>query len=223
MKGIAFLDMDGTMLSRRTVDVLCEALEKLDGLKELDKRSQYMFEFEISQEIARLLSGSRKEKLEELFDSIPLNENVENFINFLKNHGFKTVIVTDSYQFLAQRLAKKLGIDLAYANTVEFKDDILTGKLLMKYPCMKIPNCKEYSLCKRRVLLELGRKFRGVTLAIGDGASDICMVQAADVGVAYNPKSQQLTDVAKFVVSNFVELEKILSQILPFKFRSSGY
>ncbi|MGQ9550889.1 MAG: HAD family hydrolase [Candidatus Bathycorpusculaceae bacterium] len=223
MKGIAFLDMDGTILSRRTVDVLCEALEKLDELRELDKRSQRMREFEISQEIARLLSGSRKEKLEELFDAIPLNKNAENFIRFLKNHGFKTVLVTDSYQFLAKRLAEKLGMDLAYGNAVEFKDDIFTGKLLMKYPCMKIPGCKEYSLCKRRVLLEVKRKFKGVTLAIGDGGSDICMVEAADVGIAYTPKSERLMDVAKFTVSNFLELEKILSQMLGSNYRRSGY
>jgi HAD superfamily phosphoserine phosphatase-like hydrolase len=192
-------------------------------LRELDKRSQYMREFEISQEIARLLSGSRKEKLEELFDAIPLNKNVKNFISFLKNHGFKTVIVTDSYQFLAKRLAEKLGVDLAYGNIAEFNGNIFTGKLRMKYPCMRIPNCKEYSLCKRRVLLEVKKKFKGMTVAIGDGGSDICMVQAADVGIAYNPKSEQLIDVAKFTVSNFAELEKNLCQILSSKSRSSGY
>ena len=72
-------------------------------------------------------------------------------------------------------------------------------------------------------MLEVKRKFKGVTLAIGDGGSDICMVKAADVGIAYNPKSEQLLDVAKFTVSNFLELEKILSQMLGSNCRCSGY
>ncbi|MEM2915422.1 MAG: HAD-IB family phosphatase, partial [Candidatus Bathyarchaeia archaeon] len=134
----------------------------------------------------------------------------------LKDCGFKTGIVTDSYQFLAERLAKKLGVDLIYGNAVELREGVFTGKLVIRYPCMNIPNCRKYSLCKRRVLLKLKEKICGVSVAVGDSGSDICMVQAADIGIAYNPTSAQLMNLAKFTVFSFEELERILRPYFTF-------
>lgn len=213
MKGLALLDMDGTLLSERTIDVLCEKFGKADELKEIDERAPGMLAFEVTQEIVRLFSGINRGEMERAFGSIALNPGVEDFLSFLTKRGFRPVIVTVSYRFLADQLAKRLNIDLVYGNDVEFHDETFTGKLLMRYPCMKIPNCRQHSLCKLRVLLELKKAFGGTLLAVGDSEADVCMVQGADIGVAYRPRSEALREVAKVTVSSFKELIESLGQV----------
>lgn len=219
MRGLALLDMDGTILSKRTIDELCKAFGKSEALSRLDEMSNDMSEYEVAQEIGRLFSGVRREEMEEVFDSIPLNRGVQDLISFLKKNGLKPVIVTDSYQFLAERLARRLGIKCVYGNITKFRDGIFAGELILRYPCMKVPNCREYSLCKLRILQSLKSAFGGMTIAVGDGGSDICMVQGADIGVAYRPKSEVLRRVAKITVTDFSELIKILKSYLDYNIK----
>ena len=221
VEGFALLDMDGTILSRRSLDVFCERFGKTRELVELEERVRGKPEREIAEEVARLFTGIRRRDMEEAFDEIPLNPGVKEFIRFLKLHGFKVAIATDSYRFLAQRLAGRLGIDLAFGNEVEFDGGIFTGRISSHYPCMGIPGCREYSICKLRILLELKETYGGVSLAVGDGGSDICMVQGADIGVAYRPSHPLLKEKAKIIVSSFADLQEILKELPPFSYRRS--
>ncbi|MDQ7031809.1 MAG: hypothetical protein Q9M37_03705, partial [Desulfonauticus sp.] len=101
MRWLAVLDMDGTLLEHRTVDVLCEKLGLLKNLVEIDRTSKNLWAYEVSLEIAKLFSGFSAAKLEEIFDTIPVVKGAKDFVSFLKSREFVTAIVTDSYEFLA--------------------------------------------------------------------------------------------------------------------------
>lgn len=214
ISGVALLDMDGTLLSKRTIDTLCDALGLSERLRIIDQVSLTLPAYRVTQEITKLLHGKAKETIEQLFDSIPLNAGAEELVCFFRDRNFITAVVTDSYQFLAELLAKRLGSDATYGNIAEIRNGVLTGRLLTPHNCMNIPNCREHSVCKLWFLQKFRNEFGGLAISVGDSESDICMTLGADIGVAYRPKSPRLKQIARIVVSDFKELIGLLEDML---------
>ena len=212
--GIAILDMDGTILSRRSIDVFCDGFGFTEKLVEVDRQSSNLPAYMVSEAIARFFSGLPKHRLEQMFDSIPLNHGINDIISFLKSNEFHIAIATDSYQFLAERLAKRLGADSCYGNLVELQDGLLTGRLLTDHHCLRIEGCREYSSCKLWFLRQMKTRIGGITVAVGDGDSDLCMIKGADLGIAYRPKSKSLAKVANLVAEDFYEVINFLKREL---------
>lgn len=206
MKAILITDMDGTLLAKRTVDVLSKAFGLENRLKQIDKESKGLPAFKVSEKVARIFQGIPKVRMEEVFDTIPLNPNAEKFIIYVKQKGLITAIATDSYQFLAERLAKRLKVDMVYGHKVEFSKGVFTGRLLSKYQCLEISGCKRYYICKLWFLQRVRERFEAPIITIGDGESDYCMSTKADLAIAFKPKCESLVKVAKLVVESFDEL-----------------
>lgn len=226
MKWLAILDMDGTLLERRTVDVLCEKLGFLDSLMEIDEASKNMWAYEVSLKIAKLFSGIKASKLEEIFDKIPVVNGAKEFVSFLKSRGFVTAIVTDSYEFLAHRLAKKLGVDIVKGNILEVQNGVVTGNIVMPMGWEKEgqQNCQRKAVCKLHVMNELLKEYsieNNRTLAVGDSQSDLCIIRKAKIGIAFRPKDEVITKVADIVVhTDFYEL---INKLKTFLERCSNY
>ena len=72
--GVALLDVDGTILSRRSIDVLCERFGFASELKRIDLEFRNAPGYVVTQKIAALFSGKKRNDLEKIFDTIPLNE-----------------------------------------------------------------------------------------------------------------------------------------------------
>lgn len=212
--GVAIIDMDGTLLTRRSIDVFCEAFNLKDELKRIDEWSLKVPAYKVTERVAKLLSGRGKGELEEIFSRIPLAPGAEEFVNYLKGRGFKVAIATDSFQFLGEALAKKLGVDEVYGNVLEFKGGVVTGKVLTERRCMKIQGCREFAVCKLWFLNKLKRGVGGVGVCVGDGESDLCAFAGADIAIAYNPKSEKLRERAHAVVSNFKDAVNFLERSL---------
>lgn len=210
--GVAILDMDGTLLSKRSIDLFCAELGLTERLAQVDRLSSHLAAYKISGIIASFFKGIPRDRLEGLLDSIPLNEGADDFVNFLKSKGFFVAIATDSYEFLAERLARRIGADAAYGNIVEVRGDFLTGNLLTDRRCLKVEGCREYSTCKLWFMRKLKNKIGGLTVAVGDGDSDLCAIGGADIGVAYRPKTNSIAMVADFVASNYSEIERWLEE-----------
>jgi len=212
MKWLAVLDMDGTLLERRTVDVLCERLGLLNSLIEIDKISKNLKAYEVSFKIAKLFSGFKVSRIEEIFDTIPLVRGAKDFVSFLKSKQFLIAIVTDSYEFLAFRLARRLDVDVVKGNVLEIQNGIITGKIVMPmgWEEEKQRNCQKKSVCKLHVMKELMKKYsinNNRTLAVGDSQNDLCMIKKARIGVAFRPKNEAIIEAADIVVhTDFYEL-----------------
>jgi phosphoserine phosphatase len=214
LKGIALIDMDGTLLTERSIDYICEALGLTHKLKEIDAQSNFLPSYETSKKIAKLLEGIEVKKIEKIFDRIRINPWSKELIQYLKGKGFSIIIVSESYEFLVKRLAKKLGIKHFYANKLKIVDGKISGNLIGRAPHKVINGCKQHSLCKLSILESIKKRFNGKIIAIGDSDVDICMVKNADIGIAYNPKSEELKKVAKIVSYDYRELIKDLDKLL---------
>jgi phosphoserine phosphatase len=210
--GVAILDMDGTLLSKRSIDVFCAELGFTERLAQVDRLSSHLPAYKISEIIASFFKGIPRRRLEGLFDSIPLNEGADDFVSFLKSKGFFVAVATDSYDFLAERLTREIDADAAYGNIVEVRGDFLTGNLLTDRRCLKVEGCREYSTCKLWFMRKLNNRLGGLTLAVGDGDSDLCAIGGADMGVAYRPKTNSIAVVADFVASDYSHIESWLEE-----------
>jgi phosphoserine phosphatase len=220
--GVALLDMDGTLLSKRSIDVFCAELGFTERLADVDRLSHGLPAYRISDMIAAFFKGLPAHRLEGLFDSIPLNQGADDFISYLRSNGFFVAIATDSYEFLAERLARRIHADAVYGNIVEKQDGVLTGRLLTDHRCLKIKGCREYSTCKLWFMRKLKDKVGGFTVAVGDGESDFCAIGGADIGIAYQPKTQSIVKVAEMAVSDYSEIESRVRREMSIRRTSSS-
>ena len=209
---LVIFDMDGTLLKGRTIFVFAHKkgfMNELLNIINSDRKS-----YEKSIEIAKLLKGMNSRELLEIFRGIPLQDYVETVIKELKEKNIKTAIITNSYQFVADDLKERLGIDYAFANNLIIDDDIVTGELLVnnKNLAEQFDGCNIHSICKEQVLKSICIKLditEGEAIAVGDGAIDICMLKKAGLGIAFNASEK----VQKHADINTGDMRIILTHI----------
>jgi len=206
--------MDGTLLAGRTIYALAGALGFEGQLNEVMKSD--MPKYVKTREIAKLLKGSSVERFLEIFDAIPLQNGAPKTIAAVKKAGMTTVIATDSYKLVADRLAQRLGIDRVFANELDIKDEKFTGRIRLNNKRLepRMPGCKVHSICKRDILHNLCDEL-GIGLAesvaVGDGNIDRCMIEDAGLGIAFEAPPT-LNEVADIMVNG--NLSKMLRHIL---------
>lgn len=220
MSWLAVLDMDGTLLEQRSVDVLCEKLGLMKELESIDQLSTEIEGYKVSSKIAQLFSGFQASTLETIVDTIPFVQGALKFIAFLKSRGFISSIVTDSYTLLASRVAHRLDIDAVRGNKLEIVDNVITGKIKspLGWEKFDVPNCQRKAVCKLHAMTELANLYAisdDHTLAIGDSRSDTCMVREARIGVAFRPKDDFIVEAADVVIhTDFLDLQRWLEHFL---------
>jgi phosphoserine phosphatase len=211
-KLVAF-DMDGTLINGRGIFLIAENKNFINELLRLIKYDGIDF-YEKSIEIAKLSKGFKKNEFIEIFRTVPLQKNIKTVIDKLKKQDIKTAIVTDSYQFLADDLKNRLGIDYAFANNLIINNGIISGDLVINNKELKkdFYSGKIYSICKSNVLEQICNKLDilvGETIAIGDGKVDIGMIKTAGLGIAFNA-IEEVQKNADVVIS---DMKKILDYI----------
>ena len=197
---LVMFDMDGTLLKKRTIFVFAEKKGFYNDLLRIVNSNKISYLKSI--EIAKLLRGMDSRELLEIFRDIPLQKNVKIIISELRRRKIKTAIVTNSYQFVADDLKKRLNIDYAFANNLIIDKNIVTGKLIANNRDLTEKNdeCKIHSICKSCIMDKLCKKLGitpGEVIAVGDGEIDICMLRKAGIGIAFNApeKVQKNADI----------------------------
>ena len=196
---LVIFDMDGTLISQKSIFVFAKKFGYYTELKNILKKET--LPYQKNKQIAHLLKGRTYEELLEIFHSIPLSDNMHIIISELHNNNIATAVVTASYQFLADTIKHHLNLDFAAANNLIFNQNIVTGQL--KIHNSKKVSCGDgliYSICKGHVLKNLCQKLHIAShqvIAVGDGLIDISMLKKAGIGIAYNApnKVQQNADV----------------------------
>jgi len=198
---LAVFDMDGTLLKNRTIFVFADKKGFMDELLKIVNSDRISYEKSI--EIAKLLKGMNAGELLDIFRGIPLQDNVETVIKKLKKKDIKTAIITNSYQFVADDLKKRLRMDYAFANNLIIEEDIVTGELIINNKDLRARynGCKVHSICKECVMEDLAKELgitKGEVIAVGDSAIDICMIEKAGLGIAFNAseKMQKHADIS---------------------------
>ena len=186
---LVLFDMDGTLLKDRGIFVIGKKLGFHDDLVRLIRNSSLEY-YERSIEIGKILKGRNVNNFIDIFSKVPLQDNVEKVISELKKKEVITAIATDSYQFLADNLKKRLNIDYAFANNLIIDKSIITGELKIHNVNLEkdYDGKNIYSICKSRILEKLCQNHNisiDESIAIGDGIVDIGMIKKAGLGIAF--------------------------------------
>lgn len=219
-KRLVLLDLDGTLLMGHSLRVLTAAFG-LDGERRVIEQEAAACEpsrRDFSQRIAGIFAGKRFDEVAKVFDGIPLTPGAVGWVRTLRTAGHAVHIVSGSWRPLAERLARRLSLDGVWANGLELKGGRITGTLHAP-PCPEnLPEpCRRHSVCKAHALEVLAQQENVAvedTVAVGDGPIDVCMLRMAGIGVALNPKEEEVAQAADIVVyGDFFDVEE---QLTPF-------
>jgi phosphoserine phosphatase SerB len=207
---LIIFDMDGTLIAERFVFQLARRFGFEDRLKAIMSRRAP--EYEKTRDVASLLRGISAEEIVDTFDRIPLSPGAETTVAALKKDGHILAIISDSYTIATERLKKRLGFDYTIANKLVVKEGRATGEVEMPldWPESK-KGCLRHAICKLNAMFSLSRE-TGIslerTVAVGDNIADICMLEQASLGIAFNPKAPEVERSADVTVRG--DLEGIL-------------
>jgi phosphoserine phosphatase SerB len=210
---LVVFDMDGTLLTGRLIFSLADRFgfrQKLERIMEENKP-----EYEKTRLIALLVKGITLEQFYNVLSLIPFSTGAEAVVKELKRRGYILAIISDSYTLATEWLKERLGFDYTVANELNLVDGRISGEIRMPLGWSKREGeCRKHSVCKLKALVQLSQK-TGIPLrdcvAIGDNLSDVCMLERAGLGIAFNPKHPQLEKVADVVITG--DLRQILSII----------
>lgn len=193
-------DMDSTITKIETIDAIAEIVGKkgqINIMTALAMKGEIDFEESFRQRV-KMLKGTDVGVLEKLASSMPVAEGLDNLMQYLKRKGVITVILTGNFNCFGEALKERFGFNHIYTSTPgieyesahgnnkeiivpdnyckpvlngEISGEIITGKL--KREIME-RLCKEMNISLRQVA------------AIGDGANDIPMLDAAGTAIIYN-------------------------------------
>lgn len=183
--GLLVMDMDSTTIKIECIDeiaILAGVGEQVSEVTELAMQGKLDFSESLYQRVATLENSSEK-ILADVAKNIPLMEGLETLITELKKHNWRIAIASGGFTYFADHLKDLLALDAAYANTLEIVDGKLTGKVLGSVVDAQV---------KADCLLQLSTEYNIVhkqTVAMGDGANDLVMMEAANLGIAFHAKS----------------------------------
>ena len=128
------------------------------------------------------LAGLDASVLAEIADVLPITEGAERLISNLKRLGYRVGILSGGFDYFANHLKQRFGLDCVSANELDIVDGKLTGRVKGE-----IVNGEKKAELLRTMASELGIDMRQ-TIAVGDGANDLPMLSIAGLGVAFHAK-----------------------------------
>jgi len=177
-------DMDSTLIQTEVIDELAELASggtEVKAITESAMQGEIDFNESFKKRMA-LLKGLSEEVLQGVAKRLPITKGAHRLISTLKSYGFKTAILSGGFTYFGEYLQKELGIDYVHANQLEIEDGFLTGNYLGEI----VDGNK-----KAEYLKQIAQK-EGIdisqTIAVGDGANDLPMLNLAGLGIAFHAK-----------------------------------
>ena len=183
MKLVVF-DMDSTLIQAEIIVELAKLAgveEQVGKITESAMRGEIDFKESFIKRVA-LLKGIKEEHLANISKTIPLTYGAGLVAKTLKGLGYKLGILSGGFTFMGEYLKEHLGFDYMYANELDIKNGVVTGKVKGE-----IVDGEQKAI----LLRQIAQKEQIVleqTIAVGDGANDLPMISIAGLGVAFNAK-----------------------------------
>jgi phosphoserine phosphatase len=197
-------DMDSTLIQTEVIDELAELAgvgKEVKEITELAMQGEIDFNESFKRRM-KLLKGLSEEALYQVAVNLPITKGARRLIDTLHNYGFKTAILAGGFSYFGNYLKEKLDIDYVYANQLEIKNGVLTGGYLGDI----------VNGTKKAEYLKLLAEKEGIdiaqTIAVGDGANDLEMLDVAGLGIAFHAKPK-VKDNAQSSISS-IGLDGIL-------------
>ena len=184
MRRLICFDMDSTLIQTEVIDELAIRAgvgDQVKAITESAMRGEIDFCESFRQRCA-LLKGLDVSVMREIAENLPITEGVDRLMRILKKVGFKIAILSGGFTYFGNHLKQKYGIDYVYANELEVEDGKLTGRHVGDIVDGK----------RKAELLRLIAQVENVdirqTVAVGDGANDLPMINIAGLGIAFHAK-----------------------------------
>jgi phosphoserine phosphatase len=184
-KRLLIADMDSTIIGCECIDELADLVGlkgKVATITERAMRGEIDFEGALRARVA-MLEGLPLGELRRCYDErVRLNPGARTLVRTMAAHGAQCFLVSGGFTVFTDRVAEAAGFHANRANRLLDDGKALTG--LVAEPILgkeaKLAALQEESAARGIKLSQ--------TLAVGDGANDLMMIQAAGLGVAYRAK-----------------------------------
>ena len=177
-------DMDSTLIEQEVIDELAKEAGVGEQVAEITERAmQGELDFQSSfRARVALLKGMDASVLASIAERLTITEGAERLISTLKALGYRTAILSGGFQYFAEYLQAKLGIDEVHANILDIQDGLVTGEVKGH-----IVDGARKALLLTKIAEEMGISLEQA-IAVGDGANDLPMLSIAGLGVAFRAK-----------------------------------
>jgi phosphoserine phosphatase len=184
-KRLLIADMDSTIINVECIDELADFAGVKDRVSEITERAmrgELDFEAALRERVA-MLQGLPLTDLQRAYDErVKLNPGARTLVRTMTAHGAKAFLVSGGFSFFTSRVAAAAGFDANRANTLIEAGDVLAGTV--GAPILG-REAKLAALNEEAANLGIPLS---ATLAVGDGANDLAMIEASGLGVAYRAK-----------------------------------
>lgn len=198
-------DVDSTLINEEVIELMAAHAGVEREVAQITERAmagELDFAASLRERVALLL-GLSKDVLLDVSQKATLTNGAAELIGAIHEAGDVAAVVSGGFIEVITPIMKQLGIKEYLANTLEVENGFLTGRVSGKIIDRE---------AKAAFLNELRSKYRpSQTIAVGDGANDIEMVKAADIGIAFCAKPA-LQAVADVVITNR-DLREVLANL----------
>lgn len=185
-KKLLLADMDSTIVHGECIDDLADFVGLREKVADITARAmdgEIDFRTALEERVG-VLAGLGLDQVEDAVKEMQLNRGAKTLVATMSANGAKTVLVTGGFTEFARHAADLTGFHKFYANHLDRRGAVLSGKveepLVDKHRKLWVlqASCREYGIDASDVL------------AIGDGANDLLMLEAAGLGIGYQPKDR---------------------------------
>ena len=180
---LVVFDLDNVIIDGEGIDEIGKLVnveDQIAAITEQAMQGELNFETSIKQRVG-LLEGAAVDDIKKLADEMPLMAGAEETVKSLKENGFDVIIISGSFDIIANTIKQKLPVDEIFTNSLVSKDGVLTGEVTGPLVSgTKLDILKEYIADAGYTLDEC--------ISVGDGANDISMIESAKYGIAFNAK-----------------------------------
>ena len=184
-KRILIADMDSTIIENESLDDLADIAglkSQVEVITEKAMRGEMDFKIALKERV-RLLKGQPETILHRfLSEKIKIADGAFCLIKTMKTQGAMTALVSGGFSQITEHVAKKVGFDINLGNQLLIRDKKITGEI--STPILTAESKKKtlYSISNNQNV-QIHE-----TIAVGDGANDIPMLQSAGTGIAFRAK-----------------------------------
>lgn len=183
-KRVVLFDCDSTIIKEEVIDELAKVAGVGPHVKEITARAMngdLTYKQALTERLG-LLKGMTVTQLETISKTIHLTPGTEELIATLHFMGYKVGVISGGFTFLTDYLKARLNLDYVFANELEIKNGVVTGKIKGDI----IDAERKGEILKQIALRE--QISVDQIVAVGDGANDRFMLANAGLAIAFSPK-----------------------------------
>lgn len=183
-KRMLIADMDSTVITGESLDELAATVGLKDAVGAITARAmagELDFAGAVRERVG-MLKGLPLSAVEETIRALTLTAGARTLVATMRAHGAHTILVSGGFSLFTDAVLRRVGFDESHANRLDTDDVALTGRV---HDPILGRDAKRATLLDRAGALGLTSQD---VLAVGDGANDLAMVEAAGLGVAFRGK-----------------------------------